>query len=261
MAKSSQKGQNGSRVDEALRQLRLRIERRELMPGEALRLDALSQELNMSVQPVREALRILESEGLVERSINRGVVVAKVSLDEVIELACLRTVIEPMLASLATVRATADDLAKIREYHEKLRRMVDQDTPTSEVVPHTIEWHRLVYAAARSRFLSDFITRVWTAIRINSAWRSSHAAETVQEHEQILKAMEERDPVEAARAMRIHVRDSVIGHLEGYVGASNPMIDNALATYDALLGQIDPATPPSEMSAKVTERLKKAGRS
>jgi DNA-binding GntR family transcriptional regulator len=241
MVKSSSSAPGTSRVDEALVQLRRRIEQRQLMPGEALRLDALSQDLDMSVQPIREALRLLESEGLVERSNNRGVVVAKVSLEQVIELSCLRTIFEPIMVSLATVRATPEDLVAIRRSHEHIRSLIQQGTSWEEIIPLTIEWHLQVYAAARSSYLSDFLTRVWTAIRINSAWRNSHAADTVIEHERVLSAMEARDAAEAARAMREHVRESVIGHLEGFSGASNPMLASAIATYDALLGQIDPS--------------------
>jgi DNA-binding GntR family transcriptional regulator len=230
-----------SRVDEALSALRSRIENRDLMPGEALRLDALSQELEMSVQPVREALRLLESEGLVERSINRGVIVAKMTLEQVIELACLRTIIEPMITSLAAVRATPDELAAIRASHEELRAQVEAGSPWEPLIPATIAWHEQVYAAAHSRYLSDFVARVWTAIRINSAWRTSHASDTLPEHEAILAALEQHDATAAASAMRSHVRESVIGHLEGFSGASGPTIMNAIATYDGLLAQLDPS--------------------
>lgn len=246
MARSPNDVARVSRVDDALAQLRARIEQRKLMPGEALRLDALSQELQMSVQPIREALRLLESEGLVERSINRGVVVAKVTLEQVIELCCIRTVIEPIMVGLATVRATPDDLAAIRASHMRIKDLMASGAPWDDIIPLTVEWHLEVYAAARSRYLSDFVSRVWTAIRIHSAWRNSHAADTIVEHERILEAMEDRDPVEAARAMRQHVRESVIGHLEGYSGESNPLLSNAIATYEALLGQVDPYVAPSQ---------------
>lgn len=241
MVKSSS-ASGASRVDEALAQLRRRIEQRKLMPGEALRLDALGQELQMSVQPIREALRLLESEGLVERSINRGVVVAKVSLEQVIELSCIRTIIEPIMVSLATVRATTADLSAIRASHEEIRQLIQEEAPWDEIIPRTIEWHLQVYAAARSRYLSDFVARIWTAVRINSAWRNSHAVDTVLEHERLLTAMEARDPAGAARAMRLHVRESVIGHLEGFSGESNTLLANAIATYDAMLEQIDPTS-------------------
>lgn len=242
MVKTAKVRDGMSRVDEALAELRSRIEKRKLMPGEALRLDALSQELQMSVQPIREALRLLESEGLVERSINRGVVVAKVSLEQIIELSCLRTIIEPIVVSLATVRATADDLAAIRLSHRHIDEMMASGASWEDIIPLTIDWHLQIYRAARSPFLSDFIERIWTAVRINSAWRNSHAADTMPEHEAILLAMEARDAPRASAAMRAHVRESVLGHLEGFSGEGDPMVANAIATFDDLLQKIDPSS-------------------
>jgi len=236
-----------SRVDEALARLRRGIEQRELMPGEALRLDALSQELQMSVQPIREALRLLESEGLVERTINRGVVVAKMSLEQVIELSCLRTIVEPIMTSLATVRATPEDLAALRASHEHIRAQVEAGSPWEPLIPLTIAWHQQIYTMARSQYLSDFVARIWTAIRINSAWRNSHAADTLPEHEAILTAMEARDAHAAGQAMRAHLREGVLGHLEGYSGATGPGVINALALYDGLLAQIDPSAIVPEL--------------
>jgi DNA-binding GntR family transcriptional regulator len=228
-----------SRVDEALNLMRAAIEQRELLPGEPLRLDALSQQLNMSVQPIREAIRLLEAEGIVERSMNRGVVVAKVSLAEVIELSCLRTVLEPMMTGLATVRATTSDLADLRAEHEEIAAEIAQGMLWDSVIPKTIEWHRHIYRISRSPQLSDFVSRVWVAIRINSAWRNSHAVDTIAEHEAILSAMEARDSGRASAAMRRHVREGVVGHLEGFVGEGDPAVAHAVATYDLVLQQME----------------------
>lgn len=242
MAKQAKRGPSTSRVDEALDRIRTAIEQRQLLPGEALRLDALSSELDMSVQPIREAIRLLEAEGVVERSLNRGVVVAKVSLEQVIELSCLRTVLEPMMTSLATVRATDEELAELRTEHRQLVELIESGATWETVVPTTIEWHQLIYRFARSQQLSDFVARVWVAIRINSAWRNSHAADTITEHEAILEAMEARDSRGAATAMRRHIREGVVGHLEGFVGQNDPAMMAAISTYDNLLEQMGIAT-------------------
>jgi DNA-binding GntR family transcriptional regulator len=244
--KPSRPGSAVSRVDEALAALRAAIEQRRLMPGEPLRLDALSHELQMSVQPIREAIRLLEAEGVVERSNNRGAVVAKVGLDEIIDLCCIRTLIEPTLTSLATLRATEAEVREIRAAHEHLRALLESSQPTNHIIQLTIDWHVMIYNAARSRYFSDFVERVWTAIRINSAWRSSHAANLVVEHEAILEGMEARDDQAAAAAMRAHVQESVVGHIEGYFGTNDPSTGSALARYEGLMrhmlpGGLDPA--------------------
>ena len=238
-------GRNGgrSRVDEAFDRLREAIETRQLLPGEALRLDALSQELKMSVQPVREAIRLLEAEGLVVRSPNRGAVVAKMPLDEIIELSCIRTIIEPMMVSLATVRASDDDLRAFREGHEAIRQLIEAGASSDSIVRATVDWHLLIYNTAKSRHLSDFTSRVWSAIRINSAWRASRATHTLTEHTEILAAIESRDPHAASAAMRAHLRESVVGHLEGLSGEGDSSVHDAMALYDDMLRKIDVTVP------------------
>lgn len=224
-----------SRVDVALAELRRAIEQRQLVPGEPLRLEALSQRLNMSVQPIREAIRLLEAEGLVERSNNRGSIVAKVPLADIIDLCAIRTIIEPLMVSMATQRASDEELAAIRRAHEELKDLVLRGDRTQDLIQMSIDWHLMIYAAARSRHLSDFVDQVWMAIRINSAWGSSLAADLIEEHEAIIQAMEDRDHVRSAEAMRRHVHDSVSGHIEGFTGESDPGLSSAMAQYETLL--------------------------
>jgi DNA-binding GntR family transcriptional regulator len=236
----SQLGDNSSasRVDVALRELRKAIEQRHLVPGEPLRLGALSQRLNMSVQPIREAIRLLEAEGLVERSNNKGSVVAKVSLPEIVDLCAIRTSLEPMMIVMATQRATDEELASIRRAHERLRALIQAGYAKDDLIQASIDWHAMLHAAARSRFLSEFIDQTWAAVRINSSWSGAVADDLVNEHEAILVAMENRDHQAAAAAMQMHLRGNARGHIEGFTGASDAVNPNALAMYEQMLSDM-----------------------
>lgn len=239
-----------SRVDIAVAELRKAIAQRQLLPGEPLRLEALSQKLNMSVQPIREAIRLLEAEGLVERSNNRGSVVAKMSLAEVIDLSAVRTIIEPMLVAMATLRASDDELSAIRKAHENFRDLVVRGNATEDLIQLSIDWHQMIYGAAQSRHLREFVDQVWTAIRINSAWGSSLAAGLIDEHEEIISAMEARDHARAAGAMRRHVRDSVVGHIDGFTGENHQSLAAAMLSYENLLADFTGAAgmvPPQHV--------------
>lgn len=235
-----------SRVDVAVVELRKAIAQRQLLPGEPLRLEALSQRLNMSVQPIREAIRLLEAEGLVERSNNRGSVVAKMPLGDVIDLSAIRTIIEPMLVTMATMRASSEELSRIRKAHEELRELVAEGNTTEDLIQLSIDWHLMIYDAARSRHLREFVDQVWTAIRINTAWGSSLAAGLIDDHEAIISAMEARDHSQAAEAMRRHVHDSVVGHVDGFTGESDQSVVAAMASYERLLAALGTAAgaPP-----------------
>lgn len=228
-----------SRTDEAFYALRLAIDERRLLPGEALRLSALSKSLNMSTTPVREAIRLLESEGLVERFPNRGAIVSKVSEADVIELSLIRTIVEPLAVSLATIRATDEELRGIRQAHEQLALRIQSNEHPTETARLVADWHRAIYEAAHSRYLADFIGLVWSAIRINSLWHSRRARHSMDEHDKILEAIEGRKPNEAAEAMRAHIMSGVAFHLEALeVGGYGPGSD-ALAEYEQLVGQLN----------------------
>lgn len=228
----------GSRVDEALAKLRDAIENRTYLPGEALRLDALSREFEMSVQPVREAIRILEAEGIVERTKNRGAAVRKVSAEEVIELLGLLTVIEPVAVALVTIRASDEELRRARVEHEELQRLVQAGAPSIQVVPRTVDWHRNLYASARSTFLTDFITRSWSAVRLQAAWMASRESHVAVEHEKILQAMESRDARRASELMKQHLREAVTLHLGDLWTTSGP--SENYAAFLRLMSDIDP---------------------
>lgn len=236
---------SSSRVDIALAELRQAIQQRQLVPGEPLRLEALSQRLNMSVQPIREAIRLLEAEGLVERSNNKGSVVAKVPLPDIIDLCAVRTSVEPMMVSMATQRASDDEIAAIRQAHDQLRRLVQEGNSNQDLIRLSVDWHLMIYTIARSRHLSDFIERVWTAIRINSAWTTPVAADLIDEHESIMVAMEQRDHRAAADAMRRHVHTSVHEHIEGFIGESDSSVTSAVVTYEQLLIDLGIVAQPS----------------
>lgn len=142
-------------------ELRRAIEQRQLLPGEPLRLEPLSRRLKLSVQPIREAIRLLEVEGSA---------VAKVPLADIIDLCVMRTSIEPTVMSLATQRASDEELVAIRRAHTESKALDHDGNATEDLIQMPIDWHLIIYAAARSRQLSNFIDQVWTAIRINSAW-------------------------------------------------------------------------------------------
>ena len=226
---------SSSRVDVALAELRKAIQQRQLVPGEPLRLEALSQRMNMSVQPIREAIRLLEAEGLIERANNRGSVVAKVPLPDIIDLCAMRTSIEPMMVSMATQRASDDEIAAIRQAHDRLASLVLEVNSTQDLSQMSVDWHLMIYSAARSRHLNTFIERAWTAIRINSAWTTPVEMDLIDDHEAIIVAMEQRDYRAAADAMRRHVHASVHEHIEGFIGESDTSVAKAVVSYQQLL--------------------------
>lgn len=139
--------------------LRERIVSGEFPPGSRLIISDLANLFNASPVPVREALRNLETEGLVEFRLNRGVVVRELSMDEVRELFLIRRPLEALAAVEATRWATQDEIEALREL------LVEMDGK----VAGSAEWQTLHY-----RFHEEFykLSRLPRLIRLLQVLRS-----------------------------------------------------------------------------------------
>src|SRR5512132_4428593 len=104
---------SGYRVEEAYRHLKTRIMSADLTPGASLNELEIAAALGTSRTPVREAIRKLEQEGLAMRYPNRGAIVSKRSMTDVLEIWQLREILEPAACRLAADRVVRDALARI----------------------------------------------------------------------------------------------------------------------------------------------------
>ncbi len=111
----------GSAEAEAYAYLMQRIRRGVLAPGVRIRAEEVAEEIGMSRMPVREALRRLDSEGLVTLRPNRGAVVTGYEADEILELFEIRSVLEGLAARLAAPRFSAHQRD---ESMDRLTRMI-----------------------------------------------------------------------------------------------------------------------------------------
>ena len=108
--------------DAVYRALRSEIGRLEMAPGQRLRLEALAGRFQVSLTPVRHALRRLESEGLVESLPRRGSSVAPLSVEELEEIQALRLGLETFLARHGAEACTADALAEMGAARREMER-------------------------------------------------------------------------------------------------------------------------------------------
>lgn len=185
-------------------ELRGRIVSGALAPGSRLVEDQLAQALGVSRNPVREALRVLEAEGLIERSPRRGAVVATVSPAEAAKVFEVRQPLESLAARLAARKATEADVTVLRE---QLARMADAVTAAPDALPRlNTEFHAEVYRIAGSSFLAEVMQTIsW---RMEWVFGQNHLVRgpgSLQEHEGIVEAIEAGDEAEAARRAEEHV--------------------------------------------------------
>ena len=162
--------------------------------------------LDMSPTPVREAMRLLEAEGLIVDEPHRGMSVSRPAVGSLGDLYDLRATLEGYATRLATERLGGDDLDAIEAAaaaHREAR--LSGDYPRAAEC--NFEFHNLIYQAANnSPYLLEFIARLWNVFPWNANWtlemRADHA---VNEHGAVLEALRARDARKAEQLMRRHI--------------------------------------------------------
>jgi DNA-binding GntR family transcriptional regulator len=217
-----------TKTELALHVLRERIISGQFEPGQRLRIEEIKTELEMSPTPIREALRLLQADGLVTYRPHRGIVVANVSPQVIADVLRIRIAVEPVAVELAVPRLTTAELQKLEALHKRLANAVRSSKlrPFSEM---NASWHWVIYEACDLPFLQDFIRRLWDMVSWRTMWALPGWAElSIEEHDKIMAAIRERDPTLAAERMRIHLSSSREFHLaidngDGASGSLRPL--------------------------------------
>lgn len=193
--------------DRAYYRIRELIVSLELRPGTPLDERELMARLGLGRTPVREALRTLAREGLVEAYPRRGMAVAPVDVGQLAELSEVRVALEGLAARLAAERATPDERVETSALRAALERAAgEMDRRTLIELDQRI--HRHVYACTHNMLLAETLDQHYVlALRI---WflaldRVPRLEEAVQEHQALLAAIRDRHPARAEKVAREHV--------------------------------------------------------
>jgi DNA-binding GntR family transcriptional regulator len=185
------------------------IMRGELAPGERLFEDRLAEQLGVSRNPVREAIRALEGTGLVEVLPRRGAYVSRIEPDQVVQLLELRSVIEAYAAKRAAVRRTEGDLAALQRCIDVGRAAVERSDLVNAAQCHR-EFHMIVERAAGNAYLETVVSplRHQTEL-VFTMLTDTRGLLSWDEHQAIHDALRAGDS-EAARAATAQHMDNVI---------------------------------------------------
>jgi DNA-binding GntR family transcriptional regulator len=193
--------------EQAYRAIRDRIVTLELPPGAVVSEADLMTSLKMGRTPVREALRALARERLVDVYPRRGIFVAGVDARDLAALSEARGILEPSAARLAATRLTDVDRQTLDVLLHELDRL-DERPDSRKLIALDQRLHRFVYAAARNSFLEGVLDEHYThALRI---WflaldRLEHLDDAVAEHKAVLEAIRDGDADRAAATMAAHI--------------------------------------------------------
>lgn len=178
-------------------------------PGARLKEVDLAAELGMSRTPIREAIRQLERDGVVQVTPNRGAAVREWTPDDVEDVYALRAVLEGFCASRAAVRMDTMSIAHLSELHEEFQRQLDEPEPDVEtLIRLNAAFHQAIVNGsgnARAAEVLPQATEVSREIK-RAFWESPRAREiTLVYHREIVESIRSRDAVRAEAVMRSHV--------------------------------------------------------
>jgi DNA-binding GntR family transcriptional regulator len=180
-----------------------------LAAGEQLRQRDLAQRFQVSQTPVREAMRRLESEGLVLGDTHRGFTVVEPDEGRSEENFQIRAALESLGASLAARKIDAAGIERLEALNATMKALPDDDASYAEL---NREFHFTLYQYAHSPLLMSMLRLLWASLHGGPRVVRTHA-ESVRQHEEILDALRTADAAAAAAVTYKHILD--VQHLPG----------------------------------------------
>ncbi|MGW4028342.1 GntR family transcriptional regulator [Streptomyces sp. NPDC004838] len=197
-------GETSQRIADGLRTA---ILAGELPPGSRIRQEEIAAQYGASRIPVRGALRILESDGLVKLITNSGAWVSQFDLGECEEFYRIREAIEPLLINASVPGLTGETLDRMDELAEEMART----TEVAHFLRLDREFHVLSYSGAKTVVLDEIVQRMWNMThhyRLMFAQVFLEQGDTVvhDEHRMLVRALREQDADQAGLVARGHIR-------------------------------------------------------
>ena len=204
--------------EQATQRLRQMLVEGQIAPGAKLNERALCEQLNLSRTPLREAIKTLAAEGLVELLPNRGAIAVQLGEADVLNTFEVMAGLEGMSGELAAQRITPEELAEIQALHFEMKAAYTRrDLSTYYRLNAAI--HRAINTAARNPVLTNTYQQVnarLQALRFRSNQDGEKWARAMAEHDRMIAALEQRDGA-ALRAELVahlgHKRDVVLEQL------------------------------------------------
>ena len=195
--------------EEVAELLRQRIFSRELTPGNWIDELKLAEEYGISRTPLREALKVLATEGLVTMKVRRGAYVTEVNEKDLTDVYHLLSLLEADAASVVAMHATDTQLKELQTLHDSLEKAVKNRERFFEI---NETFHMRLLEIANNRWRDQMVAdlrKVMKLNRHNSLLKSGRIEESLAEHRLVMAALAQRDATAATVRMQEHFRNGL----------------------------------------------------
>ena len=195
--------------EEVAELLRQRIFNRELAPGSWIDELKLAEEYGISRTPLREALKVLATEGLVTMKVRRGAYVTEVSDSDLANVYHLLALLESDAAEVVATKATDAQIMELQSLHNELEKAVKNRERFFEI---NETFHMRLLEIANNRWRDQMVAdlrKVMKLNRHNSLLKSGRIEESLLEHRAIMAALVARDAAQTAQRMREHFKSGL----------------------------------------------------
>jgi DNA-binding GntR family transcriptional regulator len=194
--------------------LRKAILRREIPEGSVLTLEETARHMGVSTTPVREALQLLASQGLVKLRPNKGAVVLGMDEKAIRDHFAVRTLLEGEAAALAA--RPGSDLTEVEKVYKAMRQCL-QDHRYADYKHYNESFHMAVWDAADNPKLAQILGSLWNGLSLGFLMtETDYAKISFFEHEQLMEALRAHNPQKARQLMHEHMHRSMENILTNY---------------------------------------------
>lgn len=198
--------------DVVFQTLREAILRGTLKPGERLMEMTLAAKLGVSRTPIREAIRMLEQEGLAVTTPRKGAEVARMTEKDMEDVLAIREALEQLAVSLACEAATEEELQALKEERKRFEHMVHSGD-LKKIAESDIRFHELLYEASGNPKLIAMLSNLREQMyryRVEYLKDPSHYPNLIAEHRDIVEGLTARDKKKVYDAMERHMTNQAV---------------------------------------------------
>jgi DNA-binding GntR family transcriptional regulator len=193
--------------EDVAERLREQIFSHELAPGSWLDEQSLAIAFGISRTPMREAIKVLASEGLVTTKMNKGAYVTEVDRRDLEQIFTVLSLLEGQAAKETAIKASEAQLTQLDNLHHRLEKAA-ADRDTEQFFEINVKFHELIQEIAGNKWMNGVIEDLRKVLKLqrrDSLTRSGRLLSSLVEHREILQAILKRDPLAADLAMRKHL--------------------------------------------------------